>query len=490
MRKILILFTILLFTSCSSSKLFVESSSYRELKSKINSLFEDTLFSHAHWGVLIKSLNTGETWYSKNSSKMFMPASNQKILTTAAALSVLGPDYKFRTSLGFTEKITDGILEGDLVITSNGDPTISDRFFNSPVDLFNSWADSLNSFGIYEIKGDIIGNDNLFDDERLGNGWSFDFLDAWYAAEIGPLQFNENVIDIRLVEDGDSILAIPNVHSSYFNIVNTVTLTDTGRNSVSYKRAYGTNNIIVSGRLRKGFEAFSVSPSISNPTLYYVSVLKEALEKNGIKVHGNVIDVDDIQGGVWESKRIEILLTHESPELKEILKGLMKRSQNLYAETMTRLLGLEKNGLGTFENGLKVVEDFLKQVGIKPRSYKYSDGSGLTRYNYISPEQIVTILEYMYRSDLKKEWMELFPIAGIDGTLSGRMKGTKAQDNVRAKTGTISAVRGLSGYLSTDEGEEIVFSFLINGHLRSTRETDYITDNVLKIIAEFNRGNY
>src|SRR5690606_15601251 len=168
---------------------------------------------------------------------------------------------------------------------------------------------------------------------------------------------------------------------------------------------------------------------------------------------------------------------------------LMKRSQNMYAETMVKLLGWNENGIGTFRNGKRVVERVLKGFGIDPDTYAYMDGSGLSRYNYISPEQLVKILEGMYNSEYKDVWIDLLPIAGVDGTLRNRMKGTKAEGNVRAKTGTISNVRGLSGYVTTADGEELVFSFLVNGHLVSTKDTEDVTDGVLKIISEYSNSN-
>ena len=157
----------------------------------------------------------------------------------------------------------------------------------------------------------------------------------------------------------------------------------------------------------------------------------------------------------------------------------------MYAETMVKTMGWKKSGVGSFREGKKVVEKVLAGFGIEAQSYAYRDGSGLSRYNFLSPRQIVKILKGMRNSEHSDTWKEIQPIAGVDGTLKNRMKGTKAEGNVRAKTGTISNVRGLSGYLTTSAGEELVFSFLINGHLRSSKETELITDKVLILIAEY-----
>jgi D-alanyl-D-alanine carboxypeptidase/D-alanyl-D-alanine-endopeptidase (penicillin-binding protein 4) len=250
-------------------------------------------------------------------------------------------------------------------------------------------------------------------------------------------------------------------------------------------RQFNTNEIIVTGNIVVGTDTLERSPSIDNPTLFYVTVLKETLLNRGINVNGDAIDCDDLEGWNFQTDSLTCLLIHPSPPLKEILKGLMKRSQNMYAETMVKTMGLQEKGIGSFREGHKVVEDVLSSFGIEPGTYAYRDGSGLSRYNFISPGQIVKILKGMRQSEYWETWKDILPIAGVDGTLKYRMRGTNAEANVRAKTGTISNVRGLSGYVTTAAGEEIVFSFLINGHLRTSRDTELITDSVLSLIADY-----
>jgi len=324
-------------------------------------------------------------------------------------------------------------------------------------------------------------------------GWSFGGLGSWYSAESGALQFNENYLDIQIIppsDKEDSIQIIPNVESDYFSIINNITIVDTGRTRIRVSRAFGSNEILVSGNVVAGSRSIERSPSISNPTLFYVTVLKETLLNNGINISGKAVDCDDIDDWDLSKKDVKLILTHQSQPLNEILKVLMKRSQNMYAETMVKTISWKANGLGSFSDGKKIVEEVLAEFGIEPNTYAYRNGSGLSRYNYISPWQIVQILKGMRNSEHWETWKEILPIAGVDGTLKYRMRGTKAEGNVRAKTGTISNVRGLSGYVMTSDGEEIVFSFLINGHLRSSKETELITDSVLSIIAEYPHMNF
>jgi serine-type D-Ala-D-Ala carboxypeptidase/endopeptidase (penicillin-binding protein 4) len=488
-----IFLSVFIIGGCSASTKTTEDvNPLTGLKNRIHERFSDSLFEHAHWGVMIKSLRTGEIWYERNSNKMFMPASNEKIPTAAASLIYLGPEFKFETKLTYDGEIKDSILKGDLIVFGDGDPTLYNRFFNDPRDVFFKWAEDLNSLGIKLIEGNIIGDDNAFDDNHLGYGWTLDGLDVWYSAEVGALQLNENNVDLKIIPPADkngTVIIQPNLQSSYFTIINELVVMDSGDNSVGVSRDFGTNKIVVSGKVAAGSDPFERTPSITNPTLFYVTVLREVLQQQGIFVKGSAIDCDDIENWNQKASDFNLLAVHHSPPLKDILTGLMKRSQNMYAETMVRVLGYKASGLGSFREGARVVAEILDdEFGIKPGTYAFRDGSGLTRYNYVSPTQLVAIMEGMSKHEYAGIWKSLQPIAGVDGTLRNRMKNTMAAGNVKAKTGTISNVRGLSGYVTTADGEELVFSFLVNGHLLSSRDTENVTDDVLAWIASFDRS--
>lgn len=236
-----------------------------------------------------------------------------------------------------------------------------------------------------------------------------------------------------------------------------------------------------------GSDTTERTPTIDNPTKYYVHVLKETLEKNGIDVQGSAIDCDELDSWIHapqDDGYIEVANYYSVP-LSEVVQRCMKRSQNMYAETMPRVLSWHETGLGSIEGGRKIIDSVYTEFGVEPGSWAYVDGSGLTRYDYISPEILVKILEGMYKSDQKNIWVSSLPISGIDGTLRRRMIGTAAEKKVFAKTGTISNTRGLSGYTTTASGENIVFSFLVNGHLLSSKDTDQITDSVLELICSY-----
>ena len=285
----------------------------------------------------------------------------------------------------------------------------------------------------------------------------------------------------------DSTQIFPNISSSYFSIIDKTVLADTGKSAISVRRKFGSNEIEILGTLVIGGNKIVRSPSITNPGLFFISVLKETFQRNGISILGSTSVFNDTLRSDSLLMNSDTLLVHLSPDGHSIISKLMKRSQNMYAETMPRFVSYQKTGYGTFYNWLKIIEPNMEKMGIKKNSYQYADGSGLTRYKYFSPNQFRSILEYMYYSPYKEKWLKIFPIAGVDGTLKHRMIGTIAENNVRAKTGTISNSRGLSGYVTSQAGEEFVFSFLVNGHILSTSETDRITDSILVLIAEFDR---
>lgn len=490
-KKNLSIFCLVLFFIMNNAAIAQNETSFDALIDEIEQIFQDERFSTAHWGVLIKSLDSNKVWYEYNADKLFMPASNEKILTGAASLLNLGPDFRYTTTVTYDGEIVNGnTIKGNIIVKSNGDPTLYTRFFESPLTVFHSWVDSLKSIGITNITGDIIGDDTAFDDDNIGYGWAHNGLDTWYSAQIGALQFNENYVDISIKAPKNingKTEFIPNVESDYFTIIDDLEISEDTYPKVSVTRPYGSNIITVSGTVVAGWGEFMRSPSIDNPTLFYTTVLKETLIKNGINVDGYARDCDEFADFDTSQTGKTLLFTHYSPPFDEMLALMMKKSQNLYAETFVRTLGWENYGLGSFENGYKVVTKTLSKMGLEKNEYRYMDGSGLSRYNYISPQQIVTILEYMRDQAYWDVWYDSMPIAGVDGTLKRRMKKSKAENNVRAKTGTISNTRAISGYVETADGEMVVFSFLLNAHLRSSRDTEDVTDAVLEAIANFKR---
>jgi D-alanyl-D-alanine carboxypeptidase/D-alanyl-D-alanine-endopeptidase (penicillin-binding protein 4) len=486
-----------LFSSCSSRQglQYDPNNPMEKMQYDIAQQFEDSNFVNAHWGVLIRSLKTGETIYARNEKKMFMPASNMKLFTSSSAMIALGPNYRYTTRLVTNGEVNNGILNGDLILVGSGDPTISGRFDSGKVTItFEQWADSLKAHGIQRIKGNIIGDDNCFDDEYYGAGWSADYETDYYAAQISGLSFNDNCVDFRVVPsatiaDVCSLSWTPN--TKYVNVINkTITAAETDSVSeINFERKRGTNTIYVRGKLSIGKNPIIESVTVENPTAYTVMVLKEVLESKGISVLGTAVDADDFVDTL-RYEHSKQLASFTSLPYSEIIKTINKPSQNFYTEQVFRTIGKERYGVGSMDNGRAVAYPILSTWGVDTVRLRCADGSGLSRQDLITPSDIVSILSGMSKENSFLPFYESLPIAGIDGTIKNRMKGTKAESNVHAKTGSIGYVRSLSGYVTSSDGEQFVFSMITNHYTVPTRLAEKIQDSVCVMLAEFSRKNF
>lgn len=461
-----------------------------ELWSQIQDIFDDPSFNGAEWGVVIQSLANGEYFYKMNEDKLFIPASNLKIFTTSAALFLLDEDYTYSTDLYYRGEIDGSILQGDLIVQGRGDPTLSARFHNGEMStVFNDWADSLLRIGIDEIKGNIIGDDNYFDDVGLAPGWSWDDESYWYSAPSSALSFNDNCIDLVIKPNKNKktvdISILPDI--KYVVILNNVELLDDdSKASIDVYRERGTNVINVFGHIGEYADSFKTFVSVNNPTQFSVVTFKDVLKKKGIKVSGYPVDIDDISSPIDYSKT-NFLFSYHSPELKEIIKVINKNSYNLYAELLLKTIGLEIEGFGSTANGIKAEESFFNEIGINPESIRIVDGSGLSRLNLVSPRNIVSVLDYIYNSPYFIAFYNSLPIAGTDGTLGKRMTYSQTRNNVRAKTGFLEGVRSLSGYVYTGDNEPVAFSIIVNNYLVPDKLAENIQDLICLRLANFKR---
>ncbi|HSR16541.1 MAG TPA: D-alanyl-D-alanine carboxypeptidase/D-alanyl-D-alanine-endopeptidase [Ignavibacteriaceae bacterium] len=461
----------------------------QEFWSQMDDIFNDPNFINANWGVLIQSLQTGEYFYKRNENKLFMPASNLKLFTTAGALDILGPDYKFLTNVYISGKIDGSILEGDLVVEGRGDPAISGRFYNNDLlKVFNNWADSLLAFGIDEIDGNLIGDDNLFEDKGLGQGWAWDNESYWFSAQSGALSFNDNCVDIEVTVDQSKNLPKITIapETKYIVPVNKVYVVpeDTAA-LIDVYRERGTNIVTVFGKIRIS-DSLKTYVTVNNPTQYFMVVLKEVLKSRGIKVTGFPMDIDDVTQSLDYSK-LQKLFTAYSPELKEIIKVINKNSQNFFAEQLLKTIGLETKNLGSVANGIIALNNLFSQIGINPEDMNIADGSGLSRLNFVTPKQVVDLLNYEYQSKNFVPFFNSLPIAGVDGTLGDRLKNSSLVGKVRAKTGYLESVRSLSGYAYTGDNEPVSFSIIVNNFNVPIKLAENLQDLVCLRIANFKR---
>jgi D-alanyl-D-alanine carboxypeptidase/D-alanyl-D-alanine-endopeptidase (penicillin-binding protein 4) len=460
-----------------------------QLRRDIDATLADPALSRGFWGVLIKSLATDETLYSLNAGKLMMPASNMKIVTLAAAAEKLGWDYAYETTVRAAGRIDDGVLIGDLVVVGSGDPSLmaSD---GSADRVFARWAEQLQAAGVRAIAGRIVGDDNAFDDETLGFGWSWDDLPDDYAAGVGALQLNEDAVRITITsgaDAGDSAGVSVATPASGLSIDNNVTTSAAGGSaSISVRRLPGSSRLTLRGSIPAGSAPIVTSFAVDNPTLFFVNALRSALIANGIDVRGPAVDIDDLPDAP-SSTQMRTLVTYRSPALSALAERLMKASQNQYAETLLKTIGSSAGG-ATAANGRAAVESTLGAWGVAPNDLIQRDGSGLSRYDYVTPEALVTILTHVDRDPrLSGPFAASLPLAGRDGTLSNRMNGTVAANNARAKTGSMSNVRALSGFVTTADGERVVFSIIANNFDAPAETINRTTDAIVSRVAALRR---
>ena len=500
MKQINLLLFIITVTVCFSKTQSQEAkvdslqkysySSVNEFWQQLDDIFEDQNFSSANWGVVIQSLSNGEYFYKRNENKLFIPASNLKLITTACALNVLGKDYKFKTQIYTRGKIDGTVLKGDLIVKGYGDPSISGRFYNDVIlQLFSNWADSLLELGIDEISGNLIGDDNSFDDVGLGEGWSWDDESEWYSAPASALSINDNCVDIYIKPGSIGQRAIIEYQpvNKYATIINKVlTTSKDSTESITIRRERGTNIITVYGCIKENSSTKKYYSTVNNPTQYFMVLLKDILQKKGIVVNGFAVDADDLTE-ILDYNNAKLIFTNYSPPLSTLIRVINKDSNNFFSEQLLKILGFEKERIGSAKKGVKVVKKFLDSIGVDTDNLVMVDGSGLSRLNLISPRQIVGILSYMQRNDNYDLYYNSLPTAGVDGTLANRLQKTNAENNVRAKTGFVDGVRSLSGYMYTGDKELVAFSMILNNTTVPIKLAENLQDLVCIRLSNFRR---
>ncbi len=483
MKKVIILLALAIsLSNCS----YYKTVKLEKVEKLITTSIEDDQYSHIHWGIQIESMKSGEVIYKFNSNKLFIPASNQKLLTAASALVNLQPDYEIPTKFYYQGTIEDSILKGNLIIQGFGDPTFSRDFNDNPTEILSFWADSLKSHGIKYIDGDLIGDDNAFDENGFGKGWMLEDLKYPYAAEIGALQFNDNSIRLKIIppdRENDPAAIIPEFKCSCFTLINEVTSIQDSLSWINIERPIYNNTIYVRGNVQPGGPVIFRLVTLTDPTNVFLSVLRQTFTNNGISLLGETYDCDDMADYHLDSLNTFKLFETRSIPLWEILKNMLDKSSNLQAETILKLIAANSGQTGSSENGKEIQEKFLSDLGIPTGTYRFADASGLSRYNLISPEQITTVLRFMLTSEYSDLWREIIPVTGRYSKESGLSIGKNIHGNIRAKTGTMSNIRCLSGYIFLPD-DTLVFSFLTNSHLLSSLKIDLLTYTVLLYVIE------
>lgn len=458
------------------------------LANDLDRIFDDPATARGQWGVLIRSLDDGRTVYARNADRLFLPASNNKLISGAAILETLTPEYRWTTTISTSGMIVNGALEGSLVVTGTGDPTFGQRFRKEdPRAVFREWADSLRAHGITRIAGGIIAVDSAFSGPVYGEGWMWDDFLGSASAPYAALQFNDNVLSVSLYPSATVLqpaIVVVTPPTQAMRVVNdTRTMPEGSNTAVRFVRDENGSGIIVRGEVAADAREIRRTIAVTDPVGYFATVLRETLREAGIAVEGAAFRMSDLDPYDPTIPNALTLFTHHSPPLREVLPEMMKPSQNQIAESMFITVGREVSGDGTADGALAAVDSLVRAWGIDPAGLRMVDGSGLSRYNLVSPGFFVDLLTHMDSSPWRELWIQSMPIAGRDGTLEDRMLEPPLLDHVHAKTGTISTVRTLSGYLTAQDGERYVFSILSNHTLAGSSRVDRVAEAALLRIA-------
>ena len=468
------------------------------------------------WGIEVVSLDSGKTIYAKNADKLFTPASNTKLFTTAAALALIGPTYSSRTTVettGILDKY--GRLSGDLVLVGRGDPNLSGRELpynlrtarnDHPIQVLEQLADALVQKGVKYVDGNIIADDSYFAFERYGEGWSQDDLVLADGAPVSALTINDNVVFVNILpadRAGERAFVSITPFADYFRIDNRIITTPAGTGrKIFINREPGSTSLTLWGNVPLDDAGANEALAIEDPAEFAAALFHQLLENRGIVVYGSqrtrhtelaslstltVTATAPARGGDEPSRALPnqplVLASYQSKPLLEDVRVINKVSQNLHAEILLRLLGREKGAAGTVEGGLEVLRGFLNQADVPSDQYLFYDGSGLSRQNLVTPHAVVQLLRYASNQAWGASFRETLPVAGIDGSLADRFPHLDPRTHVYAKTGSLGGVKALSGYATTARGQQVAFSILTNNfNLPNKRVLDAI-DSVVEAIV-------
>lgn len=472
--------------------MLLPSIAYADLQSDIDAIIDSPKTPAALWGIRIEESGSDKVLYSRNGDIPFIPASANKLISTAVALDRLGPDYTFETHLRFpaAEIPADGIIRGDLQIIGGGDPTLGIAEGAGGRKFLQQWVKRLQKAGVKRVNGHIVGVDDIFVEEPLGQGWAWDDEQFHFSAESSGLTIHGGTAGYRIEGNKKQRLRKNQIRlypdSEYLNIH--VRITDEKRR-VQITRRRGTNHFVVEvPKSMKRNPPMSGKVTVKNPTDWTATLFKQALEKAGIEVKGKAVDSDYLRGF---EPAAGLVWTHHSNPLKEILPLANKRSINLVAEHLLRASGIKRNQsgavtqAGSVQRGLRQASQLLKGWGVAPYRYKVVDGSGLSRYNLIRPEDLVKLLKGMAEHPQAEIYRDSLSRSGKDGTLTWRFRETPLEGRVWAKTGTLSSIRAIAGYLKTPKGEELTFSILVNNYASGSRKIRNRIDSILLKAAEW-----
>jgi D-alanyl-D-alanine carboxypeptidase/D-alanyl-D-alanine-endopeptidase (penicillin-binding protein 4) len=460
----------------------------------------------AFWGIRIVDLATGKTLYELNPDHYFVPASNAKLFSTALALTRLGADFTFQTRvLAQTPPDELGRIRGWLRLAGGGDPNLSARAVpyrmgpvtGNPLAAIEDLAGQIVARGVRRVDGDIIGDDTWYVWQPYATGWSVDDPEGDDGAPISALTLADNALTLS-VRPGANIGEVAALSllpaSEFYRIENRVrTVARGGERSIRFQRIPGSRDAQLWGTIPLRDRGQDLLIGVEDPAQFAAQALRTALERRGVAVGGSAVsehlypgDLADLAQAPEPPSLTGIELARRvSAPLIEDLRITAKVSQNLHAELALRAVGRARRNVGSFEAGMAEMKTFLAEAGIDPAGYNLMDGSGLSRLDLVTPSTVLKLLRYMYSSPARAQWISILPVAARDGTLSSRMGDTAAAGRVYAKTGSLSHVSALSGYLQRPDATWVAFAILVNNYGgRTTTEIRGVMDRICNLILE------
>lgn len=462
-------------------------SGVEELKAQqidpVRDIINNSRVSNSFWALQVRNQN-GEILYDYNGNYLIRPASNLKLISSAAFLDLLGSDYMFNTTLYGRGRIENDRWRGDLIVRGVGDPSINGEMYEDPLFLFEKWYQVLDSMGVKTVDGNLIGHDGFFDDVPYPQGWEWDDLSYYYAPEISPLSFNFNVVDLEVLAEGQ-VGSKPRIewfpfNTPYVRFINEQTIAPaSSKYDESYRRELGNNTIYLRSRLPQGY--YETEPlSVNNPSLYFIDTFKRYLEMRGIEVQGQLIINKDRYD--WNAEGFEAIDTHRSEPLHKMIKWMNRESDNFYAEMLLKTVAVEEVGVqGTTKLGLKVLKEYMNGMGIDTTAVQLRDASGMASATQMKASDLNKFLFDVQTKPYFDDFYSSLSVGGVNGTLQYRFGNSSTFNKFTGKSGFMSGVRSLSGYLETQSGERLTINIVTNNYTLPT----YLVDRVHEEILEY-----
>lgn len=447
----------------------------------LGSVIENAPNQEAFWSVTVRD-HQGYILEKHNSDKVIIPASNQKLVTTAALLDHFGADYQFKTVIYGEGSLSEGTWDGDLIIVGSGDPSISgDLYDGNRYHVFESYVRQLKEAGIQRINGKLIADVSLFDEQVYPKGWDWYDFSFYYAVQVSPLSFNNNTVDLEVFADGNigdtpRITWFPD-STDYVTFINQQVITHPNTEyDEYYRRELGGNTITLGSTLPQGYYE-DESLSVNDPPVYFLHSFRNYMAENGIEVEGELeVSYDGLQ-----TSGMEPLAIHQSYPMGKLIEWTNKESDNFYTEMMTKTLSAQKSGVkGSFEDGISQIREFLFEIGLDTMHVQMNDASGMAGGNFNTTENLSKLLVEMQSHECFEAYFSSMSVAGIDGTLAHRMKGTPLYNNFKGKSGFVTGVRTLSGYMNARSGKQLIVSIGTNNYIsEKVRPIDSVHEKIL-----------